>query len=92
MNLLFLNDLLEHYKTFIHIAEFSENFDQLDKTVDKYSNIYNNLIKKESVDVDVSIYIQFDIENSDTDLKFSVDDQLIISKYNNIFANTYIQY
>ena len=57
MNLLFLNDLLEHYKTFIHIAEFSENFDQLDKTVDKYSNIYNNLIKKESVDVDVSIYI-----------------------------------
>ena len=42
-----------------------------------------------SIDVKLSTYIDFDVENNDQDPKFKLADHVRIFKYKNIFSNDY---
>ena len=64
--------------------------DKLDDIVNKYNNTYYRTIKINSVDVNPSIYIDFDKTNNKKDPKFKVDDYLKIWKYKSIFAKGYV--
>ena len=60
--------------------------DILDDTVNKCNNTYHRTIKMNPVDVNPSIYIDFNKENNKKDPKSRVGDHLRISKYKNIFG------
>ena len=55
--------------------------DKLDEIVNKYNNVYYRTIKMEPVDVNPSMYIDFNKENNKEGPKFKVDDHVRISKY-----------
>ena len=60
--------------------------DILDDTVNKCNNTYHRTIKMNPVDVNPSIYIDFNKANNKKDPKSRVGDHLRISKYKNIFG------
>ena len=47
---------------------------------DKYNNTYHRKIKMKPIGVNSSKYIDFDVENNETDLKFKVGNHVTISK------------
>ena len=55
--------------------------DKLDEIVNKYNNVYYRTIKMEPVDVNPSMYIDFNKENNKEGPKFKVGDHVRISKY-----------
>ena len=63
--------------------------DKLDDLVYEYNNTYHGTIKMRSVDVNDNTYIHFRKEVNDKDLKFKVDDHVIITKYKNVFPKIY---
>ena len=60
--------------------------DKLDNIVNKYNNRYHRTIKTKSVNINPSIYIDFNKDNNKKGHKFKVGDNIRISKYKNIFA------
>ena len=54
--------------------------DKLYEIVKKYKNTYHRTIKMEPVDVNLSMYIDFNKENNDKDPKFRIDDIVQIIK------------
>ena len=63
--------------------------------IDKLDEIYNNntyhrTIKIKPLDINPSMYIDFNIENNKKGPKFKVGDYVRISKYKNIFENSYV--
>ena len=46
--------------------------DKLDEMVDKYNNMYHTTIKMKPIDINPSIYIDFDKENNKEGPKFKV--------------------
>ena len=64
--------------------------DKLYEIVNKYSHKYHCTTKIKPVDVNSSMYIDFDTENNDKDPKFKIGDIVKILKYKNIFARGYI--
>ena len=64
--------------------------DKLDDIVNEYNNTYHNTIKMKLADVKSSAYIEFNQESNKKDPKSSVVDHVRISKYKNIFANSYV--
>ena len=79
-------------KVYQYVISKSENvyIDTLEEIVNKYNNTYHRTIKMKSVDVNPSMYIDFNKENSKEGPKFKVGDQVRISKYKNIFAKGYV--
>ena len=69
------------------MASISKNvyIDKLDDIVNKYKNDHR-IIKMKSLDVKVSIYIDFNKENNKEAPKYKFGDNVRISKYKNIFA------
>ena len=63
--------------------------DKLDDLVNEYNNAYHGTIKMRSVDVKDNTYIDCKKEVNDKDLKFKVDDHVIITKYKNVFPKRY---
>ena len=63
----------------------SEIINTVDK-VDKYKNSYHRAIKMKPIDVKLSAYFDFGVENNDKDPDFEVDDHVRILKYKNIFV------
>ena len=61
--------------------------DKVDDIVNKYNNTHHRTIKIKHVNVERSIYIDFNKENDKENPKFKVSDNVRISKYKNIFAN-----
>ena len=59
--------------------------DNLDEIVSKCNNTYHRTIKMKHVDVNPSIYIDFNKEHNKEGPKFKVGDHVRISKYQNIF-------
>ena len=57
--------------------------------IDKLNDTFHRTIKMKSIDVKLSTYIDFDVENNDQDAKFKVADHARIFKYKNIFSNDY---
>ena len=62
---------------------------KLGDIVNKYNNIYHRTIKMKPVDVKSNTYINSGKEINDKDLKFKIDDIVIISKHKNSFAKGY---
>ena len=60
--------------------------DKLDDIVNEYNNTYHRTIKTKSVDVKLSPYIDFGVEDNDKDPKSKVDEHVRVSKYTNTFA------
>ena len=63
----------------------------MDDIVNKYNNTYHSTIKMKPVDVKSSTYIDSSKEINEKDPKFKIRDIVRISKYKNIFANSYVQ-
>ena len=64
--------------------------DKLEDIVNKYNNTCHRTIKMKLVDVKPSIYINCSKEINDKDPKFEIGDIVRISKYQNIFAKSYV--
>ena len=62
--------------------------DKLDEMVDKYNNTYHTTIKMKPIDINPSIYIDFDKENNKEGPKFKVGNHVRIPKLKNIFAKS----
>ena len=54
--------------------------DKLYEIVKKYKNTYHRTIKMEPVDVNLSMYIDFNKKNNDKDRKFRIDNIVQIIK------------
>ena len=61
-------------------------FDVLDDIVDKYSKTVHKTIKMKPVNITDDSYAKYNENFDKKDPKFKVGDQVIISKYKNIFA------
>ena len=64
--------------------------DKLDDMVNKYYNAYHRTIKMKPVDVNPSMYIDFNRENNKEGPKFKFGDNVRISKNKNIFAKGHV--
>ena len=64
--------------------------DKLDEIVHKYNNAYHKTIKMKTVDVNPSMYTDFNKENTKESSKFTVGNHVRISKHKNIFAKGYV--
>ena len=65
--------------------------DKLDDIINKYNNTYHGIIKVKPVDIKSSTYFDFNKKNNKEGPKFKVGDNVRISKYENIFVNSYIR-
>ena len=63
--------------------------DKLDDIINKYNNTYHRTINMKPIDVNSSVYIDFDKENNKEGPKSKVSDHVRISKFKNIFAKDY---
>ena len=75
-----------------YMTSLSKNvyIDKLDEIVNKYYNTYHRTINMKPVDVNPSIYVDFDKENKKEGDKFKVCDDVRISKYKNIFPKGHV--
>ena len=64
--------------------------DKLGDIVNKYNNAYHRIITMKPVNVNPSMYINFNKENNKEGSKFKVGDHIRISKYKNSSAKGYI--
>ena len=83
-------------KIFKHMTAISTNvyFDVLDDIVSKYNNTFYTTIKIKPIDVTDDYYAEYnknpvELHSNKKDPKFKVGDNVIISKYKNIFAKGY---
>ena len=79
-------------KLYNYMASISKNVytDKLYNILNKYNNTYYKTIKMKPLDVNKSFYIDFNKENNKEDPKFKVGNHVRISKYKNIFAESYV--
>ena len=61
--------------------------DESDGFVNKCNNTYHRTIKMKPIDVKISIYVPFDVENNEKDSKSKVGDHVKTSKYKDIFCD-----
>ena len=80
-------------KIFKRTTSVSKNVysDKLDEIVKKYNNEYHRTIKMNPVDINPSMYNDFNKENNKEGPNFKVGDHVGISKYKNIFAKGHIR-
>ena len=64
--------------------------DKLDETINKYNNTFHRTIKMKSINVNPSMYIDFNIKNNKEGCKFDVGDYVRMWKYQCIFAKGYV--
>ena len=79
-------------KIYKYMVSISKNvyIDKLDDIVNKCNNTYHKTIKIKPVDINSSMYIDFNEENNKKSAKSKVGDNVRITKYKNIFARDYI--
>ena len=78
-------------KVYKHMTTIAENvhIDDLDDIVDKYNNTVHSSIKRKPKDVADDSFVEYSKETNEKDPKFTVGDNVRISKYKNIFAKGY---
>ena len=78
-------------KIYKYMTSVSKNvyIDKLDNIVNKYNNTYHSTTKMKLVDVRSNTYIDSSKEINGKNPKFKIVDNVIISKYKNIFAKCY---
>ena len=78
-------------KIYKYITSISKNvyIDKLDDIVNRHNNTYHRPIKMRPINVNQSMYIDFNKENNKEGPKFKVDDHVRISNYKNIFVENH---
>ena len=78
-------------KIYKPMTSISKNvyYDVLDDVVKKYNNSYHNTIKMKPINVRDDSFVEYNEESNEKDPKFKVEDQVRISKFNNVFAEGY---
>ena len=78
--------------TYKYMTPISSNMciDKLDETINKYNNTFHRTIKMKSINVNPSMYIDFNIKNNKKGCKFDVGDYVRMWKYKCIFAKGYV--
>ena len=73
------------------MTSVSKNVDieKLDDIVNKYNNKYHSAIKTKPADVKPNTYINYSKEINDKNPKFTIIDNVRISKYKNVFPKVY---
>ena len=81
-------------KIFKHMTAISKNvyFDVLDDIVNKYYNTVHKTIQMKPTDVTGDSYAEYNEDFNKKDPKFKFGDNVIISKYKNIFSKGYTPY
>ena len=87
----FIRTLMNKIYKYMTLLAKNVYVNNLADIVKKYNNTYHNTIKMKPVNVKISTYIDFGIENNEKDPKFKVGDHVRISKYKKIFAECYTQ-
>ena len=64
-------------------------FDLLVNIVDKYSNMYHNIIKMKPINVKSNSYAEYNVDSNNKDPKLNKGDHVKVLKYKNIFAKGY---
>ena len=64
-------------------------FDLLVNIVDKYSNMYHNIIKMKPINVKSNSYTEYNVDSNNKDPKLNKGDHVKVLKYKNIFAKGY---
>ena len=64
--------------------------DKLNNIVNKYSNTYRTAIKLKPADIKSNAHVTSSKELNDKNPKFKIGDIVRISKYQNIFAKSYV--
>ena len=79
-------------KIYKYMTSISKNvyIDKVDDIVNKCNNRYDRTIKMKPVNVNPSMYIDFNKENNKEGPKFKVGDHVRIPKCKNIFTKGYI--
>ena len=79
-------------KIYKYMTSISKNvyIDKVDDIVNKCNNRYDRTIKMKPVNVNPSMYIDFNKENNKEGSKFKVGDHVRIPKYKNIFTKGYV--
>ena len=77
-------------KTYKYMASISKNV-YIDKLDDKYNKTYQRTIKMKPVDVNPSMYIDFNKENNGQDPKFKIGDIVRTSEYKNCLQKAVFQ-
>ena len=54
--------------------------DKLNEILHKYNNTYHRTINLKTIDLNPSMYIYFDVKNSDRNFKFKIGDPMRTSK------------
>ena len=77
-------------KIYKYMTSISKNvyIDKLDEIINKYNNTYHKTIEMKPVDVNSSMYIDFNKENNKEGSKFKVGDNVGISKYKKYFCKS----
>ena len=65
------------------------DINKLVDVIDKDNNMYQWKTKAKPIDIKLTTYINFDVENNDGSPKFIINHQLRISKNKTIFAKDY---
>ena len=60
-------------------------FDVLNNIIDKYNNIYHNIIKMKPIDVKFNYYAPYNVDSNDKDSKYKIGYHVRISKYKILF-------
>ena len=78
-------------KSYKHLTTISKSvyFDVLSDIVDKYNSTYHSSIKMEPKDVKSDSFAEYNEESNEKDPKFKIGDHVRISKYKNVFDNSY---
>ena len=78
-------------KIYKHMTVVPKNFyfDVLNDIVDKYNNTYHRTIKMKPIDVKRDSFAEYNEESNEKGPKCKVNDRVRISKYKNVFAESY---
>ena len=78
-------------KIYKHMTNIGKNVSYknvLDDIVNKYNNTYHSSIKVKPKYVTDSVFVEYNEESDNKELKFKVGDNVRISKYKNIFIRS----
>ena len=74
----------------MNLTSINVYIDRLDDIVNKYKDTYHSAIKMKPLNVKSNACFNSGKEINDKDRKFKIGDNVVISKYKNIFAKRYV--
>ena len=86
----FIKTLKSKIYKYMNLTSINVYIDKLDDIVNKYKDTYHSAIKMKPLNVKSNECFNSGKEINDKDRKFKIGDNVVISKYKNIFAKRYV--